>query len=96
MNAAMVTNQRIAGREHFPISVYPKRWYALRVAQLLGAIICMSLAAYAQANWTRSKAGPFTIVTVRIQFSFIISTLRLPTLGLNDTHHFRIFFSGPI
>lgn len=70
MNAASVPGQRSAGREHFPVPVHPKSWYWMRLAQLLGGVLCMSLAIYAQTDRTRSKAGPLTIVTVGLEYTF--------------------------
>ncbi|KAH8901614.1 hypothetical protein GQ53DRAFT_815072 [Thozetella sp. PMI_491] len=65
---AIPVERKIPGREHFPVTKYPKRWYALRAAQLVGTILCLSTAAYAQAFWPRSKAAPLTIVTATSTF----------------------------
>lgn len=43
-NVQKHSSERIAGREHFP--VYPKGFIAVRIVQLVLAVICLGLCAY--------------------------------------------------
>lgn len=67
MNAATRSpNPRPPRQEPPPVPAYSGVWYVLRLIQLLLAIICLSLAGYASANWANSNSAGLTMFTVRI------------------------------
>ena len=76
MSSPKFSAVRAPGREHIPL--YPKNWIAMRIVQLVLAVIIMALGAYGIAMIPTS--GDILIVVV-VGFSLftLIPSIRIPS-----------------
>lgn len=75
MNNSKYSAYRPAGREHIPI--YPKGFIALRIVQLVLALIILGLCAYSLTSELSFSGGALSVFTVSSPSQRQFSTVRI-------------------